>query len=195
MANQGVRDLFEQMGGKENTGVIRDDWMCAVEAIVADVTDQENQHRIRVVIPSIDENEIHDVWVKRLMWWTGPQGYGDYHLPDLGSEVVLFGRMEEKFTLYYAPVYNEDYQVPVEFQGRTDVRGFKTDQSYEEYIGLNHLTNVTGNEAIQVEGAMEITVVGALTITAALITMTSASKIMLNAPAGVFVNGVQLVVP
>ena len=132
------RRLYDVMGGKENTGVIRDDWVVGVNAIVAVNEDPERQHRIKVIIPSIDENEIHDKWCDKLVWWSGQPGYGDFHYPELGSEVVLFGRLVEKHTLYYVPRFNEDHLVPPDFWLPPHTRGFRTDGDYKSLVELDH---------------------------------------------------------
>src|ERR1700683_3082339 len=97
-----ARDLFEMVGDKEHTGVTREDWMICVNAIVANNNDPELQHRIQVTIPDIDETLICTKWCRPLVWFTGPPGFGSYHLPAEGSEVVLFGMKGEDHHLYYA---------------------------------------------------------------------------------------------
>lgn len=118
------RKLFTQMGGKEHTGDTRVDWMVGEQGIVAINSDPEGQHRIKVIIPSIDENMVYDKWVVALVPWVGPEGYGPVHLPELNSEVVLFGRLGEKHHLFYLSRFNEDFQLPAGFDG---ARGLKTD--------------------------------------------------------------------
>ena len=130
------RDLFDLVGGKEHTGQIREQWIGGLEAIVAVVDDPEHRHRIKVKIPAIDENQIHDMWVDRLVWFTGPEGYGDFHLPGIGSEVVLFGRLGEKKHLYYMSRFNEDFIVPPEFRSST-VKGFRTDGDCRMIVDLD----------------------------------------------------------
>lgn len=102
------------------------EWLIAVEGIVVDNRDPEGQHRIKVLIPSIDENYVHDEWVTALVPWTGPDGYGPAHIPEVGSEVVLFGRLGQTHTLYYLARYNEEHRVP----DLDDARGLKTDGAY-----------------------------------------------------------------
>jgi Type VI secretion system/phage-baseplate injector OB domain len=131
-------DLYELMGDKRYTGVQRDDWMIGVNAIVAKNDDPEHRHRVKVVIPSIDENEIHDKWCDRLVWWAGSPGYGDFHIPEIGSEVVLFGRLSEKYVLFFISRFNEDYPVPKDFWRPPDTRGFRTDGDYKSIVELDH---------------------------------------------------------
>ncbi len=136
-------DLFALMGDKEHTGQIVDKWVVALQAIVAINDDPEHQHRIKVIIPDIDEEKVHDKWVRRLVWWTGAPGYGDFHYPEIGSEVVLFGRLAQKHNLYYLSVFNEDFIVPSDFHpasgsGGPAVRGFRTDGDYKSIVELDY---------------------------------------------------------
>lgn len=111
-----TRNLFQQMGGKKATGELNDEWMTGVEAIVAENEDPERQHRIKVVIPIIDENQVYDKWVKQLGVYVGGPGFGSFYVPPKGSEVVLFGRLGQKHNLYYLSVYNESFIVPPDFE-------------------------------------------------------------------------------
>lgn len=156
--------LFGLMGRKENTGVIREQAITALEAIVAVNDDPEHQHRIKVIIPAFDEDRVVDKWVKRLVWWAGAPGYGDFHYPEIGSEVVLFGRMGEKHNLYYASVFNEDFIVPSDFRSPT-VRGYRCDGDYKSIVELDHQIRA-GRLRIEVDSSTE-----------------------LIAPAGFFING------
>jgi hypothetical protein len=162
-------DLFELMGDKENTGVIRNDWMICVPGVVAVNEDPEHRHRIKVIIPVIDEHEVYDQWVNRLVWWAGAPGYGEFHIPALGSEVVLMGDRGQKHHLYYISRYNEDYLVPPDFWGPADTRGFRTDGDYKSIVELDHF---------QFAGRMHIEVHSSVNITA---------------PAGLFINGKKVV--
>jgi Phage-related baseplate assembly protein. len=157
-------DLFELMGNKEWTGQNPDKWMFALEAIVAKNLDPEHQHRIKVVIPSIDENIIHDKWIKRAVWWAGAPGYGDFHIPEIGSEVILFGRLGQKHNLYFMSVYNEDHIVPADFR-RPTIRGFRTDGDYASIVELDHQIRA-GRLFIETDATVRII-----------------------APAGLFING------
>lgn len=104
---------------------MRDDWLICVQAIVVDVDDPEQMHRIRVLIPDIDESETHDEWVTALVPFVGSEGYGPVHLPEIGTEVLLFGRLGQKHSLFYLSRFNEDFQTPQEFADGS--RGVKTD--------------------------------------------------------------------
>lgn len=94
----------------------REDWMVAVEGIVVDNNDPENQHRVRLLIPSIDEDRIYDKWARQLVMFVGGPGYGSFFVPAEGSEVVVWGRLGQKHNLYYMSVYNENYIVPEDFR-------------------------------------------------------------------------------
>src|SRR5436853_395225 len=131
------RDLFDLIGGKERRPDVPTGWVSALEAIVAVNDDPEFQHRIKVIIPTLDENNIFNKWIKRIVWWAGAEGYGDFHIPSVGSEVILFGRFGEKHHLYYASVFNENYVVPADFRSPT-VRGFRTDGDYKSIVELDH---------------------------------------------------------
>ncbi len=133
----------------------RDDWMIAVEGIVAENEDPENQHRIKVVIPSIDENVIHDEWAKQLVVFVGPPGYGSFFVPEKGSEVILFGRLGQKYNLYYIPVYNEDFPVPLDFDTPAKV-GFRVPGDFKLICDGDLFLSARG---IQIEcvGALNIT--------------------------------------
>jgi hypothetical protein len=85
-------------------------WMTGVTGIVAENNDPENQHRVKVIIPSIDENETYDEWVRQMVFCMG-DGFGSVFIPPVGSEVVLFGTLGEKYNLFYASLYNEEMQI------------------------------------------------------------------------------------
>lgn len=158
-------DLFDLMGGKEQIPITRTDWMIGVNAIVARNEDPEHRHRVKVVIPSIDENQIHDKWCDRLVWWAGSPGYGDFHIPEIGSEVVLFGRMSEKYHVFYISRFNEEYPVPKDFWTPPHTRGFRTDGAYKSIVELDHQMHA-GRFLIEAD-----------------------ASIRLIAPAGFFING------
>ncbi len=143
----------------------REDLMvCALEAIVAVNDDPEHQHRVKVIIPTIDEEHVHDVWVRRLCLFTGAQGYGDFHPPERGNEVVLFGRLGQKHNLFYLSVFNEDFVVPADFRSPT-VRGIRTDGDYKQIVELDYYLRA-GRARFETDASMEFI-----------------------APAGVFFNG------
>jgi hypothetical protein len=150
------------MGGDEPSGEDRDDWVVGVEAIVADNDDPENQHRVKVVIPSIDENLIFDKWARQLMCYVGPPGYGGFFVPDIGAEVILFGRLASKYHLLYAPVYNEDYPVPADFDGATTTAvGFRAPADMK-FIAEGDMQRRAGGIRDECDGAHEIIAPGGL---------------------------------
>ncbi|HEY6334228.1 MAG TPA: phage baseplate assembly protein V [Blastocatellia bacterium] len=207
------RDLYELAGDNENTGVLRDHWAHGIPAIVANVQDPENRHRIQVIIPDIDESEVCPKWVERgSAWFQDGPGFGDYHLPGLGTEVFLSGTRGEKYHLRYYSRNNENYVVPPVFAGRYNVRGYATNGDYEEHILGNHvltagindtqaivgnqIIGVGGNQIITVGGNISITAGGTLTITANQVLLTAlAGAVEINAPGGLMVNGVTVIVP
>ncbi len=102
--------LFKQLSKHSESVVDRTErWATGLTGIVAENNDPENQHRVKVIIPSIDENETYDEWVRSLNFCLG-DGFGTVFIPPVGSEVVLFGTLGEKYNLFYASLYNEEMQ-------------------------------------------------------------------------------------
>jgi hypothetical protein len=93
-----------------------DKYFFGLEGIVAINEDPENQHRIKVYIPAIDESTIYDKWVKQVGVFVGGNGFGSFYVPPVRSEVVLFGRLGQRYNLYYMSVYGEDFVVPADFR-------------------------------------------------------------------------------
>jgi hypothetical protein len=124
-----VRRLSAHMtttrAGREAAAASRDNWMIAVEATVIENADPEGMHRVKVRIDLLDEAVTHDEWVTALVPWVGAAGYGPAHAPEVGSEVLLFGRLGERHTLFYLSRFNEDFPVPAEFADGS--RGCKCD--------------------------------------------------------------------
>jgi hypothetical protein len=83
-----------------------------VPALVAENEDPEHRHRIRVVVPALDEDAILDDWVEQLGTYSGSGGYGDFAVPAIGSEVRLFGEFGQGDNLAYLCVYNEHNLTP-----------------------------------------------------------------------------------
>jgi Type VI secretion system/phage-baseplate injector OB domain len=86
-------------------------WLTGVTGLVADNQDPEKQHRVKVIIPSIDENVVFDEWARQMVFCLGI-GYGSAFIPPKGSEVVLFGQLGQKYNLFYASLYNEEMMMP-----------------------------------------------------------------------------------
>lgn len=97
-------------------------WLIGVPAIVADNQDPERQHRVRVIIPSIDEDLTFDEWARQMVFCLG-DGFGSAFIPPEGAEVVLFGQLGQKFNLFYAALYNEEMAMPVGFDDEMTVGG------------------------------------------------------------------------
>ncbi len=90
------------------------DFFC-VEGIVAENEDPENLCRVQLVIPIIDENVIHEVWARRGNAYVGATGFGDYFVPEIGAECLVWGRMGDTNNLFYMPLYNETHRASAEF--------------------------------------------------------------------------------
>jgi hypothetical protein len=132
----------------------RDDWLLFVEGIIADNEDPENQHRVRLVIPSVDENRIYDKWAKQMVPFVGPPGYGSFFPPEKGSEVVVCGRLGQKHTLYYMSVFNEDFVVPPDFDSPA-VCGVRSPADMK-FIAEGDLQLRAGGMQLETDGAMNV---------------------------------------
>ncbi len=110
-------------------------WIC-VPGIVAVNKDPDGQHRIKAVIPAIDAAKPHDVWIRQMGGFAGSGGYGNFDIPKIGSPVVIFGEFGQGKNLYYLCVYDEENDVPGDFQDET-VRGLRTDGDYKLIVGGN----------------------------------------------------------
>ncbi len=95
-------------------------WLMGESAIVADNDDPERQHRVRVIIPSIDEDMIYDQWARQMVFCLG-DGYGSAFIPPKNSEVALFGQLGQKYNLFYASLYNEEMLMPSGFADENNV--------------------------------------------------------------------------
>jgi hypothetical protein len=111
-----MSNLFQLLGGKRATGEQTANWLQGLEAIVAVNEDPEHQHRIKVVIPFLDENTVYDKWIRPIGVFVLGPGYGSFFVPPLGSEVTLFARLGGKHNLFYAGAYNESFVVPADFR-------------------------------------------------------------------------------
>ena len=138
-------------------------WLMGVSAIVADNEDPERQHRVRVIIPSIDENLIFDVWARQIVFCLG-NGFGSVFIPPKGSEVVLFGQLGQKYNLFYASLYNEDFQIPPDFENDA-MTGFRVPGDLKMIADLDAQIRA-GRVSIEADASIHIT-----------------------APTGVFING------
>lgn len=150
-------DLYNSIDAKDDA----DSPFVGEFGIVAEV--DHRTLRVKVIIPAIDENLVHDDWVTPLVAWTGKPGYGPVNAPQLGSEVALFGRFGDTLTLFYLSRYNEDFQVPSEFP--EGVRGLRTEGDYKIISDLD------------------------LVLIGGRIHLESSSSVRIVAPGGFFVNG------
>ena len=91
-------------------------WLEGLEAIVAVNEDPEFQHRIKVIIPALDEDQVFNKWIRSMSVHVLGVGYGMFMMPPIGSEVTLWSRFGDKHNLFFTPAYNEDYIVPADFR-------------------------------------------------------------------------------
>lgn len=108
----------ENQKGAKNAVAEDGRWLISEAAIVADVNDPENQHRIRVIIPSIDEDLIYDEWVRPAAVCLG-DGFGSVFIPKKGTEVFITGVLGQKFNLFYSSTYNEENLISDELNEET----------------------------------------------------------------------------
>ncbi|HKO43324.1 MAG TPA: phage baseplate assembly protein V [Pyrinomonadaceae bacterium] len=160
-----TRNLIQQMRRASKEDI--DDRLICVEAIVAENEDPEHQHRIKVVIPTMDEHQVRDEWVRPMVPYVGGPGFGSFLVPPRGTEVVLFGRLGQKHNLFYLSVYNEDCPVPTDFQQQ-------------------HPETVAG---FRVPGDFKLIVEGDLQIRCNRLHLETDGAINIIAPGGFFVNG------
>jgi uncharacterized protein involved in type VI secretion and phage assembly len=86
-----------------------DRWLICETAIVTEVDDPDKQHRIKVTIPSIDEEMIFDDWIRPATPFAMGDGFGSVFVPAKGSEVLIIGVLGQKFNfVYFGAVYNEE---------------------------------------------------------------------------------------
>jgi Type VI secretion system/phage-baseplate injector OB domain len=120
------RSLYQLLAKKQREIAQSENWFQCVSATVAVNDDPHHLHRIKVIIPIIDEQTVHDEWVKQMGGFAGSGGYGNFEIPKLGSEVVLFSEFGQGENLYYQCVYNETNPVPGDFEDETS-RGVRSD--------------------------------------------------------------------
>jgi hypothetical protein len=120
------RSLYKQLANLQEERAESANWFTCVPAFVADNLDPEYQHRIKVIIPLIDEEKVHDDWVRQMGGFAGSAGYGQFDIPAVGSEVVLFSEFGQGENLYYMACYNELNVVPGDFPDET-ARGIRSD--------------------------------------------------------------------
>lgn len=90
-------------------------------AIVTDNNDPERRHRIKVTIPSLDEDNVFDDWISPATPFSKGDGYGSSFIPPIGSEVRITGDLGQKHNwTYHGAVHNEDAAIPEEFGPEAD---------------------------------------------------------------------------
>jgi hypothetical protein len=146
-------------------------WMIGVEAIVAVNEDPEHQHRIKVVIPILDEQKIYDKWVRPLGVPVLGQGYGGFYVPPKDSEVILFGRLGQKHNLFYLPSFNEDYEVSMDFRNED---------------GSPRSDDVCG---VRAPGDLKHIAEGDYQLRAGRVFIETDGSVRIIAPGGIFMNG------
>jgi hypothetical protein len=117
-------NLFHHLSGQRSIADQQDESFQGLEGIVAVNEDPEHQHRIKVIIPFLDESSVFDKWIRPIGVFVLGPGYGSFFVPPLGSEVTLFARLGGKHNLFYASAYNENFVVPADFRD-TAVSGFR----------------------------------------------------------------------
>ena len=132
-------------------------WMTGVEGIVVENEDPENQHRIKVKIEVLDEFKVLDKWVRQIGCYVGGPGYGSFFVPEINTEVILFGRLGQKYNLYYMSVYNEDFPVPADFRFPREGGNSRTRRSEVHHRKAGDMQLRGGGLRMQADfGAIEI---------------------------------------
>lgn len=108
----------EILYNKDETGFGEGAFFC-VEGIVARNDDPENRCRIQCAVPMIDDDEIHEIWARRVQLYVGDSGFGDYFIPEVGAEIIIWGKLGDTNSLFYAPLYNETHHAPPEFPDKS----------------------------------------------------------------------------
>lgn len=155
-----MKNLLQQMKGTKQANGDDDRWLVAVPALVADNNDPERRHRVKVRIPSIDEEQVFDEWCDQMGVYVGGNGFGSFFLPPIGSEVRVFGMLGQKYNLAYLCVYNEDYIVPPDFQSEA-VCGFRTPGDYKQITELDYQLRA-GRARIETDASVEIIAPGGI---------------------------------
>lgn len=147
---------------KSPTGLSNDNFIC-VPGKVVDVDDPERMHRIKALIPIINENEPHDEWINALVPWVGAEGYGPVHLPEINTEILIFGEYGESEMLFYLCRYNEVRHTPREFSD--------------------------GGAGLRVQTDYRIISDGDLYLRGGRVIIEATASVRITAPAGFFING------
>jgi hypothetical protein len=134
-------------------------FFCA-EGIVARNDDPENRCRVQCVVPMIDEDEIHEIWARRIQLYVGAPGYGDYFVPELGAAVMLLGRLGDTHSLFYAPIFNETNLPSADFPDQT-VSGVRVPGDHKIIADLD--VQIRGGRLnLEADGSIRITAPGGI---------------------------------
>lgn len=102
-------------------------WFIAIEGIVVEAAINDGIPQIKAKVDIIHDEFVHDEWITAMMAWVGTDGYGPVNLPAVGTEVLIFGRLGQKHTLFYLSRYNEEFRAP---EGFEDAFGFQETRKY-----------------------------------------------------------------
>ena len=120
---------YKQAKRGAETAVAEDGrWLFCEPALVADIDDPEKQHRVRAIIPAIDEDLIYDEWIRPAAFCLG-DGFGSVFIPPVGSEILVTGTLGQKFNLSYFSTYNEEIMMPSELN--KDICGIKVPKDFQ----------------------------------------------------------------
>lgn len=110
-------------------------WVFNEAAIVADIEDPDKQHRIKVIIPSIDEDLVFDDWVRPLTPFALGDGFGFTFLPEKGAEVAISGVLGQMRNLFYhGAIYNEEVRKAEQLD--KDTPGIKVPKNLSFLVAL-----------------------------------------------------------
>lgn len=102
-------------GMRRETDAGGERWVICESGIVTDTNDPDRQHRIKVILPSIDEDNQHDDWIRPSSRICLGEGFGSVFLPEKGQEVLVTGVLGDKYNFVYeGAVYNESQTIPEE---------------------------------------------------------------------------------
>lgn len=154
------KSLFTSVSkGSREVAAENDRWFTAEIGIVADNNDPDRQHRVKVIVPSIDENMVWDDWARQMVLCMG-NGYGSVFIPPVGSEVLLFGGLGQKYNLFYAGLYNEEMEIAADFEDET-VSGFRVPGDFKIIAELDGQLRA-GRMSIEADSVIHIVAPGGI---------------------------------
>lgn len=113
------------MNGVGRHPAVTRDWLVCESAIVTDTEDPDKLGRIKAIIPCLDPDMQFDDWIVPAGFHCLGDGFGSLFLPEKGSEVLVTGKLAQKYNLvYHAAVYNEEMAAAAELNA--DWPGIKT---------------------------------------------------------------------